>query len=260
MPFLTLPANYSLVSLASGSSCTWFIKYSPDYKTNLIFTFANLHNSFSLNLILIQMVLPIFNEKKKFIGSATVIENDIILTAAHNFFSDDNNAIRVAGKFFIRYKNEFIELPDPLFEEFVPKAVATKYCEEYADITIFKAPHSLKLAKLKYKLHWPSSVAYNVKVDLIGFCDDRISPNTSSGLILDSRMAVTNVSDNDSINKTFKNCFRISNFLCDGYSGGAVLLDNCCIGIIVFGTPKKTASIVALKASWISSLLQTIKH
>ena len=205
------------------------------------------------------MVLPLFDQNKCFIGSATLLDNKFLVTAAHCLHGETTIPTCINSEFFIRYEGEYIQLPVPLFEKYIPKAKTSKLCNEYSDISIFQAPNVLKSSKNSFKLKWPDPpLECDATVDLVGFCDDLNEPKVSSGKILNSQMAITNISENDSCMRTFNNCFRVSNFLCKGSSGGAIVHDNCCVGIIVFGMPlssKSLGSTVALKASYIKSLL-----
>ncbi len=204
------------------------------------------------------MVLPLFNVDKYFIGSATFLENGFLVTAAHCFFTKDPTPTRFTGNFCIGYQDKLVPLPKPLYENFVPKEETHKSCHEYSDISIFRAPEFLMESKNSFSLNWPDSEVFNAPVEIIGYCYDSDKPNKTSGQIINAQMASTNIENYDSNMRTFCNCFRVTSFISDGSSGGAIIHDGYCIGIIVFGTPlriKPPGETVALKASYLKPLL-----
>jgi hypothetical protein len=206
------------------------------------------------------MVLPLFYEDKTLYGSVTFIENKFLITAAHCFFNDDvPNPTRFTGKFYIGYQDKYVPLPEPLYDKYVPKAVTDKSCHVYTDIAIYRAPELLIETAKSYILGESDSLKFETTVEQIGYCDDTsLSLVKLEGQVINTVMATTNISEYDSIIRTFNNCFRVSNLICKNSSGGAIVYDGFCVGMIVFGTPEHInppKETVALKASHIRSLL-----
>ena len=212
------------------------------------------------------MVLPLFYEHRTLCGSVTFIENKFLITAAHCFFNgDDTNPTLFPGNFYIGYQDKHVPLPEPLYRGFIPKAVTDNSCHVYTDIAFFRAPELLMETGKSYILGESDSLKFETPVELIGYCDDTsLSLVKLEGQVINPAMATTNIKehdpkkDYDNFMITFNNCFRVSNFICENSSGGAIIHDNYCVGMIVFGTPpliKPPGETVALKASHIRSLL-----
>lgn len=208
-----------------------------------------------------EQVVPIFGlleGKKQVIGTAFIIRQGLIITAAHTFYNEikENRVVtsttRKDEQFEIEVNSEKFILGAPVYERY-SWDYKTIDDETYHDLSIFKLPKGLMIES---KLELDNLEDGHMVIK--GF------PNTNNQIItnpcnIDNKeYSIRTYQKEPAIRRCFTNCFHIKPSFQTGFSGGPVLLDgNKVVGMVVYGdtNPSTFGGTTAIKAIHIFEIL-----
>jgi hypothetical protein len=204
-----------------------------------------------------KMVVPVIEVngvQKEILASAFIIDQGLIITAAHTFFDEKGN--KKSTQFKIKVGESFYHLGKPIYEEY--QQLGQKYAKTdfiYKDLSIFHLPINIEYNS---ELTLSTNYDYNSPVSLVGTPDSDSVVKTISGFIQNQKESATNIEPGGSNMRYFNNCFRINKSVDDGFSGGPVIMGNQVYGMIVFGSPEKGTT--AIKSEYILEKIREFKY
>lgn len=211
-----------------------------------------------------EQVVPIFGlleGNKRVIGTAFIIRQGLIVTAAHTFYDEIKDkcyivsAKRKEEPFEIEVNSEKFILGAPVYERY-SWDYKTIDDETYHDLSIFKMPEGLNVES---ELSFSDVLSGDFRVK--GYPFSTANLDTSSLCIISSIMSSNRTYENENgenVTLAFNNCFRIKQTLTYGYSGGPAVTDNRVLGMVVFGPkdPEDDKGTALIKAEYILEIIK----
>jgi len=210
-------------------------------------------NNTSVKQELSNMIVPVYgllNGLNTSIGTAFILKNGLVITAAHIFYN--TSGVRNNFKHEISVKGRNYPIGDPIFEEFL---CASQYSindkGEYIDLSVFRLP-----AELEIRSELELSFNYNERLYIKGYPVSNDTLNTTFCEIVNLEYSYKTFSIEPFIRLKFSNCFRVLQFAGDGSSGGPVLFGNRVVGMVVYG--HQDSGTTALKSDYLQGKLSAL--
>lgn len=214
-----------------------------------------------------EQVVPIFGlleGKKQVIGTAFIIKQGLIITAAHTFYNEIkdrclvNSAIRKDEQFEIEVNSEKFILGAPVYERY-SWDYKTIDDETYHDLSIFKMPEGLSL-RSGFELTHNTELEESVLMK--GYPHSTNELESIRSAVYNENSSTRTYQKKPLIRKMFTNCFQLQENSPSGMSGGPVHFQNEVFGMIVYG-PTSCGSIggcTATKSDYIQRILNKIVY
>ena len=199
-----------------------------------------------------------FSSDFEFIGSAFLMQPNILITAGHNIEREENKIYKSFGTI---YNGETLHLSDLIFKEYENKLITIG---EKKDLAIFR----LNINNDSLGAFYPHELKKDEKVEIRGYKDyssKEIDPEVHYSRVTYADFSYQNFPDEYGKAKYSKytNCFGVDIKTEPGFSGCPIIKDNLIAGMLIYGfwreivgarKPKELET-TAIKSTYISRIL-----